>query len=171
MVRDVNREYDLPLFTVPARKFLTVSELNELIKGTLESQLDAIWVQGEISNFRVPPSGHYYFTLKDDKNQISAVMFRRQGMGLRFMPENGMAVLCLGRVSLYSVRGDLQLYVDDMEAQGQGALFLAFEQLKKKLAAEGLFATERKKPLPRIAALRCTTCCEFSAIAILNGAW
>ena len=148
MVRDVNREYDLPLFTVPARKFLTVSELNELIKGTLESQLDAIWVQGEISNFRVPPSGHYYFTLKDDKNQISAVMFRRQGMGLRFMPENGMAVLCLGRVSLYSVRGDLQLYVDDMEAQGQGALFLAFEQLKKKLAAEGLFATERKKPLP-----------------------
>ncbi len=148
MVRDVNPEYDLPLFAVPARKFLTVSELNELIKGTLESRLDTIWVQGEISNFRVPPSGHYYFTLKDDKNQISAVMFRRQGVGLRFLPENGMAVLCFGKVSLYSVRGDLQLYVDDMEPQGQGALYLAFEQLKKKLAAEGLFAQEQKKPLP-----------------------
>jgi exodeoxyribonuclease VII large subunit len=148
MVRDVNPVADLPLFAVAARKFLTVSELNDLIKGTLESQLDAIWVQGEISNFRVPPSGHCYFTLKDDQSQICAVMFRRQGRALRFTPENGMAVLCLGRVSLYSVRGDLQLYVEDMEAQGQGALFLAFEQLKKKLAAEGLFAPERKKPLP-----------------------
>jgi exodeoxyribonuclease VII large subunit len=114
----------------------------------MESRLDALWVQGEISNFRVPPSGHYYFTLKDDKSQICAVMFRRQGGGLRFLPENGLAVLCFGKVSLYSVRGDLQLYVDDMEPQGQGALYLAFEQLKKKLAAEGLFAQERKKPLP-----------------------
>ena len=114
----------------------------------MESRLDALWVQGEISNFRVPPSGHYYFTLKDDKSQICAVMFRRQGGALRFLPENGLAVLCFGKVSLYSVRGDLQLYVDDMEPQGQGALYLAFEQLKKKLAAEGLFAQERKKPLP-----------------------
>jgi exodeoxyribonuclease VII large subunit len=127
---------------------LSVTELNELIKGTLEARLDSLWVQGEISNFRVPPSGHYYFTLKDDKSQICAVMFRRQGGGLRFLPENGLAVLCFGKVSLYSVRGDLQLYVDDMEPQGQGALYLAFEQLKKKLAAEGLFAQERKKPLP-----------------------
>jgi len=148
MARQIEREIDLPLFTAATRKFLSVTELNELIKGTLESQLDALWVQGEISNFRVPPSGHYYFTLKDDKSQICAVMFRRQGVGLRFMPENGMAVLCLGRVSLYPVRGDLQLYVDDLEPQGQGALYLAFEQLKKKLAAQGLFATERKKPLP-----------------------
>ena len=114
-----------------------MSELNERIKGTLESRLDALWVQGEISNFRMPPSGHFYFTLKDDKSQISAVMFRRQGAMLRFTPENGMAVLCFGRVSVYTVRGDLQLYVDDMEPQGQGALALAFEQLKKKLAAEG----------------------------------
>ena len=127
---------------------MTISELNELIKGTLESRLDALWVQGEISNFRVPPSGHYYFTLKDDKSQICAVMFRRQGVALRFTPENGMAVLCFGKVSLYTVRGDLQLYVDDMEPQGQGALYLAFEQLKKKLAAEGLFAEERKRALP-----------------------
>jgi exodeoxyribonuclease VII large subunit len=114
----------------------------------LESQLDALWVRGEISNFRMPPSGHLYFTLKDDKSQIAAVMFRRQGAMLRFTPENGMAVLCFGRVSLYTVRGDLQLYVDDMEPLGQGALALAFEQLKQKLAAEGLFAPERKRELP-----------------------
>jgi exodeoxyribonuclease VII large subunit len=148
MARQIEHEIDLPLFTAATRKFLSVTELNELIKGTLEARLDSLWVQGEISNFRVPPSGHYYFTLKDDKSQICAVMFRRQGGGLRFLPENGLAVLCFGKVSLYSVRGDLQLYVDDMEPQGQGALYLAFEQLKKKLAAEGLFAQERKKPLP-----------------------
>lgn len=148
MMSAVIPESDLPLFTAASRKFLTISELNELVKGTLESHLDALWLQGEISNFRVPPSGHCYFTLKDDKSQISAVMFRRQGMRLRFTPENGMAVLCFGRVSLYSVRGDLQFYVDDMEPQGQGALYLAFEQLKIKLAAEGLFAPERKRALP-----------------------
>jgi exodeoxyribonuclease VII large subunit len=148
MARQIELEIDLPLFAAATRKFLSVTELNELIKGTLESHLDTLWVQGEISNFRVPPSGHYYFTLKDDKSQICAVMFRRQGMALRFTPENGMAVLCFGKVSLYSARGDLQLYVDDMEPQGQGALYLAFEQLKKKLAAEGLFAPERKKALP-----------------------
>jgi exodeoxyribonuclease VII large subunit len=148
MVREVDQESDLPLFRAVSRKFLSVSELNELIKGTLESQLDGLWVQGEISNFRVAPSGHCYFTLKDDKSQICAVMFRRQGSSLRFVPESGMAVLCFGRVSLYSVRGDLQLYVEDMEPQGQGALYLAFEQLKKKLAAEGLFAEQRKRALP-----------------------
>ena len=148
MARPTAKGVDLPLFASESRKFLTVSELNERIKGTLESRLDALWVQGEISNFRMPPSGHFYFTLKDDKSQISAVMFRRQGAMLRFTPENGMAVLCFGRVSVYTVRGDLQLYVDDMEPQGQGALALAFEQLKKKLAAEGLFAAERKRELP-----------------------
>jgi len=148
MARPIQREADLPLFAAASRKFLSVSELNELIKGTLETRLDSVWVQGEISNYRVPPSGHCYFTLKDDRSQICAVLFRRQGMALRFTPENGMAVLCLGKISIYSARGDLQLYVEDMEPQGQGALYLAFEQLKKKLAAEGLFAPERKKPLP-----------------------
>jgi exodeoxyribonuclease VII large subunit len=96
----------------------------------------------------VPPSGHIYFTLKDDKSQIAVVMFRRQGASLRFVPDNGMEVLCFGRVSLYSVRGDLQLYIESMEPRGQGALFLAFEQLKQRLALEGLFAPERKRPLP-----------------------
>lgn len=148
MARRSTPDAELPLFGFQTRKFLTISELNELVKGTLEARLDGLWVQGEISNFRVPPSGHFYFTLKDDRSQISAVMFRRQGSALRFTPENGLAVLCLGRVSLYTVRGDLQLYVEEMEPQGQGALFLAFEQLKRKLAAEGLFAEERKRALP-----------------------
>ena len=139
---------DLPLFAQQGPPFFTVSELNQIIKGTLEKELDRLWVVGEISNFRVPPSGHYYFTLKDDKSQITAVMFRRQGLGLSFAPENGMEVLCLGKVSLYPVRGDLQLYVETLEPRGHGALYLAFEQLKKKLLAEGLFAEERKRALP-----------------------
>lgn len=138
---------ELPLFS-EERAFLTVSELTQIIKGTLERELEPFWVVGEISNFRIPPSGHLYFTLKDDKSQISAVMFRRQGQGLGFQPENGMEVFCFGRVSVYPVRGDLQLYVESMEPKGRGALYLAFEQLKKKLAEEGLFAVERKRPLP-----------------------
>jgi len=148
MVRVLNDEADLPLFAAVARRFLSVSELNELIKSSLESHLDTVWVQGEISNFRVPPSGHCYFTLKDDHSQICAVMFRRQGSSLRFTPENGMAVLCFGRVSVYTVRGDLQLYVEEIEPQGQGALYIALQQLKKKLLAGGLFAEGRKRPLP-----------------------
>jgi exodeoxyribonuclease VII large subunit len=139
---------DLPLFARQAPRFFTISELNQIIKGTREQELDGLWVIGEVSNFRVPPSGHYYFTLKDDKSQISAVMFRRQGLALVFAPENGMEVLCFGKVSLYPARGDLQLYVENMEPRGQGALYLAFEQLKKRLSAEGLFAEARKKALP-----------------------
>jgi exodeoxyribonuclease VII large subunit len=139
---------NLPLFANEGPPFFTISELNEIIKGTLERALDGLWVVGEVSNLRVPPSGHYYFTLKDDKNQMAAVMFRRQGLGLAFVPENGMEVLCFGRVSLYPARGDLQLYVEKMEPRGRGALYVAFEQLKRKLAAEGLFAAERKKSLP-----------------------
>src|SRR5919106_2389922 len=145
----MRKELDpLPLFADKGPTFLTVSELNQIIKGTLEAELDGFWIVGEISNVRIPPSGHCYFTLKDDKSQICAVLFRRQGMGLSFAPENGMEVLCFGRVSLYPARGDLQLYVETMEPRGQGALYLAFEQLKKKLAAEGLFAEERKRALP-----------------------
>jgi exodeoxyribonuclease VII large subunit len=127
---------------------LTVTELNDAVKATLEARIGALWVVGEISNFRVPPSGHFYFTLKDDKSQIGAVMFRRRGNGLSFVPEDGMEVLCFGRVGIYSARGDLQLYIEDMEPRGQGALFVAFEQLKEKLAGEGLFAAQRKKKLP-----------------------
>lgn len=151
-MREARRDIDLPFFPDEARSFLSVSELNEIVKGTLERELDTFWVVGEISNFRIPPSGHLYFTLKDDKSQIAAVMFRRQGQSLTFHPENGMEVLCFGRISLYSPRGDLQLYVETMEPRGQGSLFVAFEQLKKRLGEEGLFAVERKRPLPYLPA-------------------
>ncbi|MDH3446467.1 MAG: exodeoxyribonuclease VII large subunit [Deltaproteobacteria bacterium] len=148
MVNISGKASEIPLLAKAERAFLSVSELNEVVKKTLEGHIDAVWVVGEISNLRIPPSGHFYFTLKDKKSQIAAVMFRRQGAGLRFAPENGMEVLCFGRVSLYQVRGDLQVYVESMEPRGQGALYLAFEQLKKKLADEGLFAEERKRSLP-----------------------
>ncbi|MBI2997976.1 MAG: exodeoxyribonuclease VII large subunit [Deltaproteobacteria bacterium] len=147
-MKEARQEPGLPFFAAEAQGLLTVSELNEIVKGTLERELDAFWVVGEISNFRVPPSGHLYFTLKDDKSQIAAVMFRRRGLSLTFQPESGMEVLCFGRVSLYSPRGDLQIYVETMEPRGQGALYVAFEQLKKRLGEEGLFAPERKRPLP-----------------------
>lgn len=147
-LREARREPGLPFLPAEGQGLLTVSELNEIVKGTLERELESFWVVGEISNFRVPPSGHLYFTLKDDKSQIAAVMFRRQGLSLTFQPENGMEVLCFGRVSLYSPRGDLQIYVETMEPRGQGALYVALEQLKKRLGEEGLFAVERKRPLP-----------------------
>ena len=147
-MRETGPSTGLPLFPEEPRAFLTVTELNQIVKKTLERELDAFWVVGEISNLRVPPSGHFYFTLKDDKSQIAAVMFRSQGMNLSFQPENGMEVFCFGRVGLYPVRGDLQIYVESMEPKGRGALHLAFEQLKKRLAEEGLFAAERKRPLP-----------------------
>ena len=131
-----------------SQTILTVSELNRIVKGTLEKELNPFWVVGEISNFRVPPSGHFYFTLKDDNSQLAAVAFRSRVQGLSFQPENGMEVLCFGRISLYPVRGDLQLYVEAIEPRGQGALYLAFEQLKKRLWEEGLFDEERKRPLP-----------------------
>ncbi|MEE9549742.1 MAG: exodeoxyribonuclease VII large subunit [Candidatus Binatia bacterium] len=141
-------ERENPLFAEESRAVLSVSELNQIIKGTLERELDSFWVVGEISNFRVPPSGHIYFTLKDDSCQIAAVMFRGQSRGLSFQPENGMEILCFGRVSVYTTRGDLQIYVESMEPRGRGALYLRFEQLKKRLLEEGLFAAERKRPLP-----------------------
>src|SRR5688572_4017131 len=90
-----------PLPAEKPRRFVTVSQLSEIVRDILDRELPALWVVGEISNFRVPPSGHFYFTLKDDQSQIAAVMFRRQGQSLSFQPENGMEVLCYGRVSLY----------------------------------------------------------------------
>ncbi len=127
---------------------LTVSELNEIIRDRLETGLGALWVAGELSNVRFPPSGHVYFTLKDAQSQMSAVLFRRHAESLRFRLEDGMEVVCSGRVGLYTVRGALQFYAVEMEARGKGALTVAFEQLKKRLLQEGLFDQERKKPLP-----------------------
>ncbi len=126
----------------------TVSELNAQIRGTLESNFPLVWVKGEISNFRVPASGHYYFTLKDDQSQIKAVFFRPQQRRLRFVPESGLQVLCQARLSVYEPRGEYQLIIEVMEPQGLGALQLAFEQLKKKLESEGLFDSGLKLPLP-----------------------
>lgn len=138
----------LPLRLPALATVLTVSQLNQRVRHALESGLSEVWVVGEISNFRVPPSGHCYFCLKDKRNQIAAVMFRSAAQVLPFRPEDGMEVIVRGRVDLYEARGDLQLCVEAMEPRGVGGLQLALEQLKKRLAAEGLFAESRKRPLP-----------------------
>lgn len=130
--------------------FLTVSELTRIIRDTLESSIDTVWVVGEISNFRVPTSGHFYFVLKDEHAQIAAVMFKGTNRALAFRPEDGLQVLVRGHVSLYEPRGTLQLYVEFMEPVGVGSVQLALEQLKLRLQAEGLFAPERKRPLPTL---------------------
>jgi exodeoxyribonuclease VII large subunit len=127
---------------------LTVSRLVALLRETVEDNFVQVLVEGELSNFAAPASGHWYFTLKDDQAQLRAVMFRVQNRLLRFLPENGMQVACSGRVSVYSQRGELQLIVDALHPLGAGGLQLAFEQLKTRLAADGLFAAERKRPLP-----------------------
>jgi exodeoxyribonuclease VII large subunit len=118
------------------------------VRDVVEQEYGDIWVEGEISNYRPAPSGHVYFTLKDAGAQLPIVLFRRQAMLLRFRPEDGLHVLVRGRVSIYEQRGQLQLVAETMEPVGAGSLQLAFEQLKQKLKAEGLFDADRKKPLP-----------------------
>jgi len=130
------------------RQVLTVSELTSQIKEILEGTFVGIWVEGEISNFRRPSSGHMYFTLKDEATQVSAVIFRSLNRDLRFIPKDGLAVIAYGRVSVYERRGEYQITVEYMEPKGIGALQLAYEQLKERLAQEGLFDPARKKPLP-----------------------
>lgn len=127
---------------------LTVSDLTAALQAALEEEFKAVWVVGEISGLRTPSSGHLYFTLKDEESQIRAVMFRGYAGLLRFRPEDGLEVLIRGNVSVYPARGDLQLYASTMEPRGVGEQQLALEQLKAALAAEGLFAPERKRPLP-----------------------
>jgi exodeoxyribonuclease VII large subunit len=130
------------------KKPQSVSELTRRIRMLLEGTFENIWVEGEISNFKAHTSGHYYFTLKDEHSQIPAVMFRNTNWKLKFMPENGMLVVVTGSVQIYEPQGKYQIVCTTMEPSGVGALQIAFEQLKKKLAAEGLFDEERKKPLP-----------------------
>ncbi|MCC8022178.1 MAG: exodeoxyribonuclease VII large subunit [Clostridiales bacterium] len=130
---------------------LTVTQLNTYIKACFEENrvFRRVFVNGEVSNFKQYASGHCYFTLKDDRSQLKCVMFRSFAERLRFHPEDGLRVLCRGKVSVYERDGVYQLYAEDMQPAGLGALSLAFEQLKGKLEAEGLFAEERKRPLPR----------------------
>lgn len=129
-------------------KVLTVSDLNGLIKATMENQFQVVWLKGELSNFKPHTSGHLYFSLKDSSSQISAVMFRGYTRQLQFRPKDGIEVLIRGRISVYEPRGSYQILVESMEPMGAGALQKAFEDLKNKLMKEGLFAAEHKKPLP-----------------------
>jgi exodeoxyribonuclease VII large subunit len=129
-------------------RIYSVSELTVEIKGLLEDTFTGVWVEGEISNFKHHTSGHMYFTLKDDRGQLRAVMFRGSNRGLQFRPEDGLAVVVFGNVTIYEPRGEYQIYVERMEPKGLGALQLAFEQLKTRLEAEGLFDPARKRPIP-----------------------
>ena len=129
---------------------VSVSQINNYIKRVFDANntLSDIWVRGELSNVKLHFSGHIYMTLKDEKSSIRTVMFKSDALSLRFQPENGMRVLVRGRVSVYERDGQYQLYAREMQPDGVGALFIAFEQLKERLGAEGLFDEEYKKPLP-----------------------
>ncbi len=133
------------------RQVFTVTALNEYIKMKLETDeaLMRVFIRGEISNFTNHKSGHFYFTVKDETSRIAAVMFRSSASKLAFIPENGMKVIVGGRVSAYVRDGQYQIYADTLEPDGVGALYIAYEQLKAKLGAEGLFDEAKKKPLPR----------------------
>ena len=129
----------------------TVSQVNQYIKALLDKDraLTALYVRGEISNYKAYPSGHHYFSLKDGEGAIRCVMFKREAMSLRFRPENGMKVIAFGRVAVFPRDGQYQLYCTSLTPEGVGDLHLAFEQLKQKLYAEGLFDPAHKKPIPR----------------------
>ena len=131
-------------------EIFSVTMLNEYIKNIFENNrtLSSVTVRGEISNFTNHRSGHLYFSLKDEDSSIRAVMFRSSAAKMKFRAESGMRVIAHGRISAYTVSGDCQIIVDDMQPDGAGALAIAFEQLKKRLGAEGLFDEARKKPIP-----------------------
>ena len=134
----------------PRRREFSVSELTGQIRSVLGGEFSDIFVIGEISGVKLAASGHYYFTLKDEASQLKCVCYKMTARYLRFKPQDGAAVIARGRVDLYDARGELQLIVDALEPQGLGALQQAFEELKKRLAMEGLFDAERKKPLPAL---------------------
>ncbi len=134
----------------PPPKVYRVAELTRWIKTVIEDEVGEVWVEGELSNFREPVSGHWYFTLKDAQAQLACVMFRGSRRGVRLAPEDGMLLRAFGLVSVYEKSGQYQMIVRALEPAGEGALRAAFEALKRKLAAEGLFDPARKKPLPRL---------------------
>src|SRR4249919_2719283 len=131
-----------------ARQILTPSQLNTLARDLLEGAFPLVWVEGELGNLSRPGSGHLYFTLKDARAQVRCALFKPKSQWLNFVPREGLRVLARGRLTLYEARGDYQLILDSLEEAGEGALRRAFEELKAKLQAEGLFETERKRPLP-----------------------
>ena len=137
-------------FRPPERRVWTVRALVSAVRSQLEREYSDCWVEGEISNLRIPDSGHLYFTLKEESAQIRVVMFRSSAKLLRFRAENGLHVTVRGRITVYEERGELQISADFMEPQGAGALQLAFEQLKARLQAEGLFEASRKKAIPSL---------------------
>lgn len=137
-------------FRAPERRVWKVRELVAAVRTHIEREYSDAWVEGEISNFRAPDSGHLYFTLKDGNAQIRVVMFRSAARLLRFRPADGMQIVARGRITVYEDRGELQIAAEYLEPKGAGSLQLAFEQLKAKLEAEGLFAAERKRPIPSL---------------------
>ncbi|MCX6638466.1 MAG: exodeoxyribonuclease VII large subunit [Acidobacteria bacterium] len=140
----------LSLAWEPERRLYTVKSLTAELRGLLAERFDDVWVAGEISGAKLAASGHYYFTLKDDEAQLRCVCFRQVARYLKFRPQDGIQALARGRIEVYEPRGEYQLQVEALEPQGFGALQFAFEQLKKKLAAEGLFDPARKRPLPKL---------------------
>ena len=144
------QQQELKLFE--ERQIFSVSQVVHSVKTELETRFRDLWVKGEISNFKSPPSGHFYFTLKDNDAQMRAVCFRMQNRYLKFTPEDGMDVIARGSISVYPPRGEFQLVVEFMEPMGRGALQVAFDQLKTRLEQEGLFELARKKKLPLLPA-------------------
>ncbi len=136
------------LFDETERRPLTVSELTNTVRTALEARFASVWVEGEISNFKAHSSGHWYFTMKDEAAQLRAKCFRSANTRIRFRPTDGLHVRARGRLSVYAPRGEYELVVESLEPIGAGALQIAFEQLRDRLQAEGLFARELKRPLP-----------------------
>ena len=147
MVKEI-KQFELNL--APERKIWSVMELTSRISNVLAAQFSNLWVEGEVSNYHAAQSGHLYLTLKDAKAQVKCVCFKSQAMRLKFRPEDGLKLIVRGSISVYEPRGEYQIYVEHIEPSGVGALQLAFEQLKKRLEAEGLFDEARKKPLPML---------------------
>src|SRR6266851_2429793 len=136
------------LFDETERRPLTVSELTNAVRGALEARFASVWVEGEISNFKAHSSGHWYFTIKDEAAQLRAKCFRSANTRIRFRPHDGLHVRARGRLSVYPPRGEYELVVESLDPVGAGALRIAFEQMRDRLKAEGLFAPELKRPLP-----------------------
>jgi exodeoxyribonuclease VII large subunit len=150
MNKDTHRQdlFEQPPAAKVTRHIYTVSELTQDIKLILETSFGEIWVEGEVSNFKAHPSGHFYFSLKDERSVLAAAMFSRANRDLKFKIENGLKFICFGRISVYEPYGQYQIIVEKIEPKGIGGLQLALEQLKQKLGKEGLFALEHKRPIP-----------------------